>query len=98
MKDYLKDQKVVERKPKSGLVKTLVLLGAIGVAGISAGIIGYSKGYRDASSQNETIFDRRARFLNQAEEQLKNAQNPEEINGLNSVIKDIEKGVYDYSK
>ena len=83
----------------SKLAKVAIACGLIGLAGIGAGIIGYVKGYRDTSSQyqDETIFERRARFLNIANAQMLQTQNPETINGLNSVIKDIENGVYDHT-
>jgi len=89
MRNYLKNQKAIERKPKSKLVRTLIALGLISLAGIGADIIAYAH-------NNETIFEKRVRYLNIANEQMLQTQNPEEINGLNAVIKDIEKGAYDY--
>ncbi len=93
MKNYQKNQKVIERKPKSKLVRVAIACGLIGVAGIGAGVISYL-----TSPKYETIFERRARYLNIANEQLLNAQTLEEVNGLSAIIKDIENGVYDYPK
>jgi hypothetical protein len=48
--------------------------------------------------QNEDIPDRRARLLSQAQSQLFKAKTPEEMNGLNLIIQNIENGVYDHSQ
>ena len=92
MKEYLKHQRVIARKPKSKLVRNLILLGVIGVG--LGGVALYSLKH----SNYETIVDKRARYLNTANEQMLQTQKPETINGLNSVITDIGNGVYDHSK
>jgi len=91
MENYVENQIVIKRKPRSKLVRTLVLLGAVT---IGAGAIVY--GLTDPT--NETIFEKRARYLNIANEQMLQTQDPEIINGLNKVITDINNGVYDYNK
>jgi len=100
MKEYLKHEKIVERKKPSKLLGIVIAVGLIVGTGIACyAIVSNPFKYTGrVNPQEENIPERRARFLNYAEEQLKNAQNPEEINGLNSVIKSVESGAYDYAK
>ncbi len=87
MKEYLKHQKINRKKKTSKLVIAAIAGGLISVAGIVAYL---------TNPEYETIFEKRVRYLEIANEQLMHAQNPEEIIGLNRVITNIENGVYDY--
>jgi hypothetical protein len=58
----------------------------------------YANSTKILGSQDESIYERRAKMLERARKELSEAQDSTAINGLNLVIKDIENGVYDYSR
>jgi hypothetical protein len=94
--------------PKKHLGR-IILCTALGLAtltGIGAGVYKLTDyairtdraSYASGNIQGETILERRVRLLILAEKQLLEARNPETIRGLNSIIRDIENGVYDRTK
>jgi hypothetical protein len=104
------NQKVISRNSKGkSLARKVVGIGLI-LGAITAGGIGleralenlikadYANSTKILGSQNESVIERRAKMLEQARKELSGAQDSAAINGLNLVIKDIENGVYDYSK
>jgi hypothetical protein len=102
------NQKVIERHTGKPLIKILcgvLILGALTGVGIGTYKLvdnsikaDHTNSLKTPNFQDEPVYERRVRFLNQANKQLLHAKTPEEMNGLNAVIRDIEKGVYDYQK
>ena len=91
-------QKITKRTgkvKKKSLIKILALCASVGVVGVGLEL-GIIYGLKDQT--HETIFEKRARYLEIANEQMLHAKTSEEINGLNSVIKDVENGVYDHAR
>jgi len=88
MKEYLRNQKITLRKKKPS---KLVIAAIAGGLLATAGLISYL-----TNSPYETISEKRARYLEIANEQLIQAQDSATSNALNKIITDIENGVYDY--
>jgi hypothetical protein len=102
-------EKPVLRKPKSGLVKKIIfgtlILGALTGVGIGTyKLADYAIKADNANSlktpnfHDEPVYERRVKLLNQAEKQLISSKNPNDSRGIMALIRDIEKGVYDYQK
>jgi hypothetical protein len=103
------NQKVILRSSRGkSLIKkvigvSLILSATVGGIGIERALensikTDYANSTKILGSENESIYERRAKFLDKARKELSEAQDSSTINGLNLVIKDIENGVYDYSK
>jgi hypothetical protein len=86
-----------KRNRRRTLGKVLLIGTMIGITGISCyEIATHPFVYTGKTNvQEESVEDRRARLLQRAENQYNSTQNPQTLKGLNSVIKDINRGVYD---
>ena len=104
------NQKVIPRNSKGkslvrkiiggGLILSALIIGGIGIEKALENSIktDYANSTKVLGSENESVHERRAKMLEQARKELSETQDSTSINGLNLVIKDIENGVYDYSK
>ena len=98
-RDILSSKNRIEKyRVKRPLFKTIIYAGLIGGA-IIAGGIGIERLVENDVKRNYANPDEasgRARQLAIASEQIRESEDPQTINGLSSVITDVQSGVYDY--
>lgn len=95
-----KGKSLVRKIVGAGLILSALTVGGFALERVLENSIkaDYANSGKILSSLDESVYERRAKMLEQARKELSEAQDSQTMNGLNLVIKDIENGVYDYSK